>query len=257
LEKPSLKLNVFFLPSALAHVPLQVHDVYIVVDMVRATTCMTVMCERGAQRIFAAGSVEQAYETKRLYPERLLCGERHGKVLPGFDYGNSPVEFSQADLRQCEVIMTTTNGTRAFHACPPASVRLAGCFYNARAVASQALAIGRERQLDLHIVCAGEEDFFGLDDAVCGGYLALELQRQARQNGDSLHLDESALAAITLYEIYKPPRLNEYSHAIRAIFESGLVDDPPFCMRVDGSRSVAMVVGQEAETGLLVLEQAS
>ena len=225
------------------------------IDLVRATTSMTVICERGARRIFAAGSLAQARKAKELYPERLLCGERQGKPLAGFDYGNSPVQFSQADLYRQELIMTTTNGTRAFYACPPESVRLAGCFYNAAAVVSKALAIARERQLDLHIVCAGEEDFFGLDDVVCAGYLALELQGQARRFGTSLRLLESALAAIALYETYQPPKLNEYSHAVRQILDNGLHDDPPFCMRVDASQSVAMVVGQEAETELLILER--
>ena len=252
-----MKLDVFFLPSALIHVPATAHDVYIVIDLIRATTCMTVICERGARRIFAAGSVGQAREGKRLYPGRLLCGEHHGKVLPGFDYGNSPVQFSQAELGERELIMTTTNGTRAFHACPPASVRLAGCFFNAMAVASTALAIARERQLDLHIVCAGEEDIFGLDDAVCAGYLAQEFQRQAGQGGYPIQMHESALGAITFYETYQPPKLSEHSHAIREIIASGLVDDPPFCMQIDGSESVAMVVGQEEETGLLIIEKAS
>src|SRR5258708_27517398 len=127
---------------------------------------MAVMLDRGTRHIFAASSVEQARAARELHPERPLCGERHGKVLPGFDYGNSPVEFSRADLRERDLIMTTTNGTRAFHACPPASVRLAGCFLNATAVINRALTSAQERHVNLHIVCAGEEDLFGLDDAV-------------------------------------------------------------------------------------------
>lgn len=253
----SLKLNVFFLPPLPAPDLAAEHDVYIVIDLVRATTCMTVICDRGARRIFAAGSLEQAREAKRRYPERLLCGERLGKPLPGFDYGNSPVQFAQADLRSRELIMTTTNGTRAFHACPPAAVRLAGCFLNASTVVRKALEIARTSQLNLHLVCAGELDFFGLDDAVCAGYLARELQRQAQQQKEALQMDESALAAIALYEAYQPPRLLEYSNAVHAILASGLTEDPPFCMQIDGSQSVAMVTGREAETGLLILEQMS
>jgi 2-phosphosulfolactate phosphatase len=172
-------------------------------------------------------------------------------VLPGFDYGNSPVQFSQANLAERELVMTTTNGTRAFHACPPEAVRLAGCFYNADAVVRKALAIAAERQLDLHIVCAGEEDFFGLDDAVCAGYLAQELQRYE----PALKPDESALAAQTLYETYRPPRISEYSDAIRTIVAAGHTDDPPFCLRTSVSQSVATVVGLEQSTDLLILER--
>jgi len=248
-----LKLNVFFLPSSIVHTPENAHDVYIVIDLIRATSCMAVMLDGGVQHIFAASTVEQARAARELHPERLLCGERHGKPLPGFDYGNSPVEFSRADLQGRDVIMTTTNGTRAFHACPLEAVRLSGSLLNAQTVVGRALAFAESRQVDLHIVCAGEEDHFGLDDAVCAGYLAQELKRQAL----ALELDESAQAAVTLYETYPPSRLIEYSDAARSVFKSGLTDDPPFCVQTSVSQGVALVVGLEKETGLLILENAA
>ncbi len=49
-----------------------------------------------------------------------------------------------------ELIMTTTNGTRAFHACPVSAIRLAGCLYNAAAVASTALDLASQSQVNLH-----------------------------------------------------------------------------------------------------------
>ncbi|HXR65917.1 MAG TPA: 2-phosphosulfolactate phosphatase [Ktedonobacteraceae bacterium] len=251
-----MELNVFFLPSAILATPETARDVYIVIDLIRATTSMTVMLEQGARRIYAAGTVEQARNARALYPQRLLCGERHVKPLPGFDYGNSPVQFAAADLRERELIMTTTNGTRAFHACPSTSMRLAGCLYNAEAVASKALALAVERQVNLHLVCSGELDAFALDDSVCAGYLVQEIQRKATASGLALVLRESALAAQTLCAAYPPPELIAYSDAAREVIEGGLLDDPPFCMRVNASQHVGMVVGQEEETGLLLIEQA-
>jgi phosphosulfolactate phosphohydrolase-like enzyme len=94
-----------------------------------------------------------------------------------------------------------TNGTRAFYACPEGSTRLAGGFYNARAVTARALAIAREHESTISLVCSGELNYFALDDAVCSWYLALELQRQQGPE-KPLHLDESALVAIALYEAY-------------------------------------------------------
>lgn len=251
-----MRLNVFFLPSAILHTPTRTDDVYIVIDLIRATTSMAVIFDRGAQRIFAAGTIEQARAARQRYPERLLCGERNVKPLPGFDYGNSPVQFSEAELRDRELIMTTTNGTRAFHACPARSFRLAGSLYNAEAVARKALELAQAHERNVHLVCAGEEDRFGLDDAVCAGYLVQELQRQAQQDKQVVQLDESALAALALYETYRPPKLIEYSNAARQVIDGGLPADPPFCMRTNASQSVGMVVGQEEETGLLVIERA-
>jgi 2-phosphosulfolactate phosphatase len=252
-----LKLNVFFLPSAILPDARAEQDVYIVIDLIRATTCMTTILSKEARRIFAAGTVEQARSARDLYPERLLCGERHVKPLPGFDYGNSPVQFAVADLHGRELIMTTTNGTRAFHACPPGSIRLAGCLNNAEAVASKALELAQERQCNIHLVCSGELDAFALDDSVCAGYLVGELQRQADAHGQKLALDESALAALAISTAYPPSELLAYSDSAREVIEGGLPDDPPFCTRVNTSQSVGMVTGLEEETGLLIIELAS
>src|SRR5437764_621395 len=106
---------------------------------------MAVMFDQGAARVLAAESVEQAREAAQKLPGRLLCGERNVKPLPGFDYGNSPHQFSQVDLAGHEMILTTTNGTRAFYACPAFATRLAGSFYNAHAVVSHALKLAKER----------------------------------------------------------------------------------------------------------------
>lgn len=236
--------------------PEQAGDVYIVIDLIRATTSMAVMLDRGVRRIFVAGSIEQAHAAKAEYPQRLLCGERHVRPLPGFDYGNSPVQFAAAQLRGREPIMTTTNGTRAFHACPPGAFRLAGSLYNAAAVASLALDLAAKHQVGIHLVCAGEEDAFGLDDAVCAGYLVLEIQRQARSRAHRLALHESALAALALHAAYPPAALLTYSNAARQVIEGGLPDDPPFCLRTNVSPQVGMVRGQEEETGLLIIERA-
>jgi 2-phosphosulfolactate phosphatase len=252
-----LELNVFFLPSAILPPAVGAEDIYIVIDVIRATTSMAVMLDGGARRIFAAGSIEQARAARELYPQRLLCGERHVKPLPGFDYGNSPVQFAAADLRDRELIMTTTNGTRAFHACPPGTIRLAGSLYNADAVAALALKLAVARAANIHLVCAGEEDAFGLDDAVCAGSITHAIQRQTARDAQPFSLHESARAALALAEAYKPPKVLQYTNSARQVIEGGLPGDATFCMQTNLSSSVGMVVGLEAETGLLMIERAA
>jgi len=211
------------------------------------------MFDQGAARVLVASTVEEAREAAQKIPGRLLCGERNVQPVPGFDYGNSPVQFSQVDLTDRELVMTTTNGTRAFYACPEDSTRLAGCFYNAEAAALKALTLAKEQGGNISLVCAGELDYFALDDAVCAGYLALELQRLQGQVLP-LNLDESALAAIALYEAFEPPKVIDYCNSAQSVILGGLPDDPPFCMRTSVSQSVPMVVGRENETGLLMIE---
>jgi len=123
-----VQLNVFFTPTEIVTSESQHDEIYIVIDVIRATTTIAVMFDQGATRVFVAGSVEEAREAALKMPGSLLCGERDVKPLPGFDYGNSPVQFSQLDLSGRELILTTTNGTRAFYACPQHSTRLAGSF---------------------------------------------------------------------------------------------------------------------------------
>ena len=214
---------------------------------------MAVMFDQGAERVLVAGTIEQAREATQKIPGVLLCGERNVQPVPGFDYGNSPVQFSQVDLTGRELIMTTTNGTRAFYACPLDSTRLAGSFYNAEAVALKALTMAKAQGGNISLVCSGELDYFALDDAVCAGYLALELQRLQGQV-IPLELDESALAAIALYEAFEPPKVIDYCNSAQAVILGGLPDDPPFCMRTSVSQSVPMVIGRESTTGLLVIE---
>ena len=249
-----MHLNVFFTPSAIVSTERSPNDVYIVIDVIRATTSMAVMFDQGAARVLVAGSIEQAREATQKIPGVLLCGERNVQPVPGFDYGNSPVQFSQVDLTGRELIMTTTNGTRAFYACPLDSTRLAGSFYNAEAVALKALTMAKDQGGNISLVCSGELDYFALDDAVCAGYLALELQRLQGQV-IPLELDESALAAIALYEAFEPPKVIDYCNSAQAVILGGLPDDPPFCMRTSVSQSIPMVVGRESRTGLLVIER--
>lgn len=249
-----MHIHVYFTPSGIVTRETQPGDIFIVIDVIRATTTLAVIFERGASRVFVAGSIEQARAATQIRPGRLLCGERNVRPLPGFDYGNSPVQFSQLNLTGRELILTTTNGTRAFHACPTNTTRLAGSFYNAHAVTTYALQLAQERDSNIAIVCSGEFDYFALDDAVCAGYLVQTLQ-QAKSHTANLHLHESALAAIALYEAYQPPKLIEYARSAQSVIEAGLPEDVDFCMQTSLSSSIPMVVGSEEETGLLVLEQ--
>lgn len=251
-----MQLNVFFTPTEIVPNNARQDDIYIVIDVIRATTTLTVMFDQGATRVFVAGSIEEARAVAQKAPGRLLCGERNVKPLPGFDYGNSPVQFSQLDLSGRELILTTTNGTRAFYACPAQTVRLAGCFYNAQAVTSHALSLARERDSNISLVCSGELGYFALDDAVCAGYLALALQQLCAESPQEvpLHYHESVNAAIALYQAFEPPKVLDYCESAQSVFQAGLNDDPYFCMRTNGSTTIPIIVGREEETGLLVLE---
>jgi 2-phosphosulfolactate phosphatase len=246
-----LKLHIFMSPADVVTVQPPANDVYIVIDMIRATTAITTIFDQQAARILAAESVEQARTAAQRIPGRLLCGERHALPLPGFDYGNSPAQFARTDLKDRELILTTTNGTKAFFACPEQSIRLTGCFYNAQAVTAYAVEQANKQGGNINIVCAGEFGNFALDDTVCAGYLAQEILRLQ----PDIECHESVTAARGLYQLYPPPELANYCHSAQQVINAGLQEDIDFCMRKNASNSIAQVTGQEPETGLLILER--
>jgi 2-phosphosulfolactate phosphatase len=245
-----LQLHIYFTPTDLRAVYASADDIYIIVDLIRATTSITTILERGAARVFVADTLEQAQQAVKKYPGRLLCGERNALPLPGFDYGNSPAQFAQLDLTGRELILTTTNGSRAFYTCPAQSIRLAGCLYNGLAVATRALELARQRNCNIAIVCAAESNYFALDDATCAGYLVSEIQRLQ----PSIELSDSVSAATAFYHAYPPPELAKYCHSTRSIIKLGLQADVDFCMLVSKSQCVPMVMEKEQSTGLLTIE---
>jgi 2-phosphosulfolactate phosphatase len=123
------------------------HTVFVVVDVIRATTTLCVLFERGCARAYIADSISTAreqwhalkseLESPTIWP--LLCGEAGGVAPPGFDFGNSPAEYAAADLAGREVVFATTNGTRALHECHDGAQTLIGSFRNATAVARAAV----------------------------------------------------------------------------------------------------------------------
>ncbi len=244
-----MQLHIYFTPADLKAVHASADDIYIIIDLIRATTSITTILERGAARVFVADTLEQAQLAVGKHPERLLCGERRALPLPDFAYGNSPAQFSQLDLTGRELILTTTNGSRAFYACPAHSIRLAGCLYNGLAVATRATELARQRNCNIALVCAAESNYFALDDATCAGYLASEIQRLQ----PSIAISDSVLAATAFYHTYPPPDLAKYCRSTQSIIKLGLQADVDFCMMVSKSNCVPMVMEKEQDTGLLVI----
>ncbi len=260
-----MHIQLFFTPADLRAVTTSPDDIYIVVDVLRATTTLSVIFERGASRVFVANDIEQAREAARRYPHRILCGERNLQPLPGFVFRNSPMQLSQADLSGHELIFATTNGTQAFYACPAESMCLAGSFYNARAVAAYALTQVYEQKRNISLVCSGKLNAFALDDAICAGYLIGVLQElfppyrdqnPAMSPTEVLTLEEAAATALTLYAAYKPPKIIDHSDAARHLINMGFLDDVSFCMQHDKCTSVPIAIGKEEGTDLYMLQKA-
>jgi len=146
----------------------------VVIDVIRATSTMVEALANGARAIYPTVSTEEAIRLANTLgrEDTLLCGERKGLKVEGFDLGNSPREYENETVDGKRLVMSTTNGTRAFVAAQGANRALAGSFLNLGAVVDQ-LRTGDVGELVL--VCAGKEDHFALDDALCAGLILDEL----------------------------------------------------------------------------------
>ncbi len=71
--------------------------VVVVIDVVRATTSIVEALANGARAIYPTASTEEAVKLMSSLgrDDTLLCGERKGVKVEGFDLGNSPSEFAR------------------------------------------------------------------------------------------------------------------------------------------------------------------
>ena len=154
----------------------------VIIDVFRAFTAECYMKKAGAAHIYPVGAVETARRLREEHPDWLLCGERHGVRLPGFEFGNSPTQFDEADITGRTVIHTTSSGTQGIISASGASEILTGSLVNAAAIARYIKKSGAE---DVSLVCMGVEGVRPApEDELCAKYIrslleGTELDRNA------------------------------------------------------------------------------
>ena len=95
------------------HKPERVEaEFVIVIDVIRAFTTAAYAFGSGAEKIIVVSTPEEAFALKKDNHEFLLMGEVGGKHIPGFDFCNSPVNISKADVKGKTLVQRTTSGTQ-------------------------------------------------------------------------------------------------------------------------------------------------
>ena len=163
--------------------------IVVVIDVFRATSVIVTAFKNGCKSFTPVRTIEEALKLKETNPNILLGGERRGLKVEGFNFSNSPLEYTSENIKGREVAFTTTNGTRALTKCSSASKVLIGAMINGRAVADRLNEINK----DVVIVNSGTEGRFSIDDFICSGYIISEVLK--RNNNVEL-TDIARLAAI-------------------------------------------------------------
>ena len=225
------KIEVCFTPALLPIYNIS-NSIVVVIDVFRATSSICYGIDNGAEAIIPVATVEEckSYESKGY----LLAAERDGKVVDGFDFGNSPFAYAGEKVNGKTIVLTTTNGTHAINESKKAAYQvIVGSFLNLTAVCDYL----KTQDKDVFLLCAGWKNKFNLEDTLFAGAVVYQLK------DENYFLDDASVAADDLYQLAKDD-LSAYtsktSHSER-LKKLGIEEDIKFCLNVDITSTIPVL----------------
>jgi len=195
----------------------------VVVDILRATSCMTTAFAFGIKSITPFAKLEDCLAMKE--KGYVTAGERDGKKVDGFDLGNSPFEYMEEKLKGKKIAFTTTNGTVAIAKSVGAREIVIGSFLNLSAITGYL----SNSDNNVLVVCAGWKGRVNLEDTLFAGALVDRLSDHTEPDCDA------PLAAQHLYQQAKDD-LNEFlkdSSHVKRLAKLNIHKDIRFCLTPD------------------------
>jgi len=195
-----------------------------VIDVLRASTTVAVALHNGARNIIPFDSHEEAVTRSKTFERShvRLAGERRMLPIPGFDFGNSPREFTREAVEGKTILLSTTNGTGALVVLQGARDVVVASYVNFSAVLSMLRAAARGGT-DISIICAGRERQFSLEDAACGGRYVRHIAKRL----PGVEPNDAAMACAMIDRRYGDSleRLFADSAHGKALAEAGFAED--------------------------------
>ena len=232
-----MKVDVLFYPEKLKNVN---DKAVVVLDVLRATTTIAAALANGAEKIYPVASIKEAFSLKKKIPDALLGGERGGIKVPGFDLGNSPLEYQ--NIAGKTVILSSTNGTKTLKKVASAQKLLAGGIANAQAVALYLLKL----ELDVIFMPSGTDFQFSLEDFAGAGYIISLLAKQKK-----LELTDRAFVSLKIAQNTKPLDILTRSFHGQRLINLGFKADVEFCAKLN---SLEVVPEGKVVEGRLIIE---
>lgn len=225
------RVEVCFTPG---QYPVYARDmgIVVVIDVLRATSAMLTAFESGVSRIIPVATIEEATQYIGL-PGYIAAAERNGEVVDGFQFGNSPLAFRDADLmRGKTVVMTTTNGTRTINLARNARRMVIGAFLNLTALSDWLV----KQDENILLLCSGWRDKFNLEDSIFAGAVMERLLESGRFGLE----EDSSIAAKYLFMSARDNFLSLLKAAPRRkrLEQLQLLDDVKFCLTPDHTRVI-------------------
>jgi len=207
MEDRVLKMGVAYIPNdCLEDDP----SVYIVVDVIRATSTIVTLFEQECDRIFLTDSVDYVHAFHDTACERfLICAEDAvGRRLQGADFSPSLSEVhNNGSFVDKSVVIQTSNGTAALQKLARIGAEdiYIGSMLNLKAVTEAAIATALAKDRPITVVCAGRNagKWITLDDVYCAAKILEHAMAFAEEAHILLTLFDSARIAHSQLRIYE------------------------------------------------------
>ncbi len=226
-----MRIDVVFGPTT-ATPAMITGRVVAVIDVLRASTSIATALGNGARNIVPLESADEVITRAKQFDkgEVRTAGERKMLIVPGFDLGNSPAEFTREAVEGKTVLLTTTNGTAAMVGLQTARDVVVASYVNLEAV-SVLMRTAARAGTDITIICAGRDKFFSLEDAACAGRYVRAIAKRLSK----LEMGDGAFAATVLDRKYgdRLDQLFADSEAGQALVEAGFAKDLEDCAKID------------------------
>ncbi len=227
----------------------------VILDILRASTTMTTALDSGAKTIYPCAAIEEARQLKKQLRQKavepLLCGERGGMKIEGFDLGNSPLEYTQERVKGQTLIMATTNGTKTLQKAAQGAEDHAwigiGAFVNARSVGK----LLSQKEEDILFVCSGKLGRFASEDFAGAGFIIDEIFRHSDKA--EWDLDDASQCALEIFRQHKKNLLGllqTCSHG-KYLVECGFGEDLPVCAGQNESSTLPVYSPEEEGIGVV------
>ena len=247
-EEGKYSIEVCFSPLSW---PLYDRDdaIVVITDIFRASTAMCAAFHNGVKSIIPVAEISESEAYKR--KGFIVAGERDGKTLDCADFGNSPFNFLNPDLRGKTIVMNTTNGTQAIKTVAHGNNDVViGAFINISAVTKYILA----QQKPLVVFCAGWKNRFSMEDTLFAGALVERLIIDSR--GEYYTTCDSSIASADLWLLAKGNPLGyiekaAHRHRLRKM---GLDDIIEFSLTADFTHALPILKGHELVNGAITTE---
>lgn len=203
----------------------------------------------GAEAIEVFSDLDKLVKASEQWPseKRILAGERGGQRVDGFDLGNSPRDHTPERTAGRRLFMSTTNGTRCLQRIQTVPLVMTAALTTRQAVVDKLLT----KQLEsVWLVGSGWEGTYSLEDTVCAGAIIHALMEKTGQSFGECIGNDSAVAAVGLYEQWQH-RMLELMHVAthgQRLLRLNNTADLEYCAQMD----VETIVPEQESPGVLV-----